>query len=165
MNIEVLQRIILDFQKSERPPLTRRDLEITPIANMSFAVVGSRRCGKTFRTYQYASELIERGVARENICRIQFHDPRLRTLSVDDLPQIDTAYFALYPEKQGKEDIFFIVFVGLLGPIVEVICVYYGVWGYGNPSFLNIPIWLPVAYSYFGLIVRRMAITNIKFFF
>jgi uncharacterized protein len=108
MNIEVLQRIILDFQKSEFPPLTRRDLEITPIANMSFAVVGSRRAGKTFRTYQYASELIERGVARENICRIQFHDPRLRTLSVDDLTQIDTAYFALYPEKQGKEDIFFI---------------------------------------------------------
>ena len=32
MNIEVLQRIILDFQKSELPPLTRLDLEITPIS-------------------------------------------------------------------------------------------------------------------------------------
>lgn len=108
MNIEVLQRIILDFQESELPPLTRRDLEITPIANMSFAVVGPRRAGKTFRTYQYVGELLAGGVARENICRVQFHDPRLRTLAAADLPLIDTAYFALFPEKRGRDEVFFV---------------------------------------------------------
>ena len=108
MNIEVLQQIIIDFQKSELPSLTARDLDITPIANMSFAVVGARRAGKTFRTFQHVRELLDRGVARENICRIQFHDPKLRMLSVDDLTLIDTAYFSLFPEKRGKEDVFFV---------------------------------------------------------
>lgn len=108
MNIEVLQRIILDFQASELPPFTNRDLAIIPIADMSFAVVGARRAGKTFRTYQYLRELLDRGVARENICRIQFHDPRLRTLAAGDLPLIDTAYFSLFPDKRGREEVFFI---------------------------------------------------------
>lgn len=108
MNIEVLQRIILDFQKSELPPLTARDMEVTPVANMSFAVVGPRRAGKTFRTYQYIGELLKSGLARENICRIQFHDPRLRTLTAADLPLIDTAYFALFPEKRGRDTVFFV---------------------------------------------------------
>jgi predicted AAA+ superfamily ATPase len=108
MNIEVLQRIILDFQEAELPSLTERDLEITPIANMSFAVVGARRVGKTFRTYQYIRELVARGVMRQNICRIQFHDPRLRALSAAELSLIDTAYFALFPEKRGREEVFFV---------------------------------------------------------
>jgi uncharacterized protein len=108
VNIGVLQRIILDFQASELPRLTKRDMAITPIANMSFAVVGARRAGKTFRTYQFIRELRDRGVALENICRIQFHDPRLRTLSAVDLTQIDTAYFALFPDKRGREEVFFV---------------------------------------------------------
>ncbi len=105
---ELLQRIILDFQKSELPPLTERSMTITPIADMSFAVVGARRTGKTFRTYQYVRELVEQGVARENICRIQFHDPRLRRMSIDEMTMIDTAYFALFPDKRGREDVYFI---------------------------------------------------------
>lgn len=57
-----------------------------------------------------------------------------------------------------KEDIFFILIVGILGPIAEIICIHYGAWAYGNPSFLGIPAWLPVGYGLFAVIVRRASI-------
>ncbi|OGV76690.1 MAG: hypothetical protein A3K19_18165 [Lentisphaerae bacterium RIFOXYB12_FULL_65_16] len=108
MNLEAMQRIILDFQTSELPTLTERELEITPIDGMSFTIVGCRRAGKTFRTYQYLSERYRGGVSRENICRIQFNDHRLQALPAAELDVIDRAYFSLFPEKRGREDVFFI---------------------------------------------------------
>ncbi len=108
MTIDVMQRIILDFQAAELPALTARELEITPIAGMSFTIVGARRVGKTFRTYQYLGELYEQGVPRQNICRVQFNDHRLQMLKAQDLDIVDRAYFALFPEKRGHEDIYFV---------------------------------------------------------
>jgi len=63
-----------------------------------------------------------------------------------------------------KEDVFFVVFTMVIGPTIEVICVYFGAWSYGNPSLLGIPIWLPLAYGIFGVLVRRTAITTVNYF-
>lgn len=108
MLFDVIQKIIVDFHKAELPLLTERELDINPIKGMSFTIVGSRRSGKTFRTYQYVAELCARGIRRENICRIQFNDHRLQNVPASELDIIDRAYFALFPEKLGREDVFFI---------------------------------------------------------
>ena len=71
MDINVLQTIIVDFQRRPLPDLTERDLELTFVRDMSLAIVGSRRCGKTYRTYQFIQQYLHEGGDAENVCRIQ----------------------------------------------------------------------------------------------
>ena len=75
---------------------------------MSIAITGVRRAGKTYRTYQYIYTLLKKGILMENICRIQFNDYRLRSLSLKELSAIEIAYFSLYPAKQTAETIYYI---------------------------------------------------------
>jgi predicted AAA+ superfamily ATPase len=75
---------------------------------MSLAIVGARRSGKTYRTYQFVRDHLERGGRIEDVCRVQFNDHRLSDLTRADLSSIDEAYYALYPEKRGREEVFFI---------------------------------------------------------
>ncbi len=46
---------------------------------------------------------------------------------------------------------FLIWSLGIMGPMLEVIGVHYGIWHYAKPDFLGIPFWLPLAYSTFGV--------------
>ena len=105
MKIELLQQIILDSHKQPLPKLSKRNLELNFISGMALGIVGSRRCGKTYRTYQFIEEMENN---RENICRIQFNDHRLSSIKSDELHVIDDAYYALFPEKRYHERVFFI---------------------------------------------------------
>lgn len=108
MNLSLFQRIIKDFQLRSLPSLTPRDLKLSFIKDMSLAIVGARRGGKTYRTYQFIDDLVQQGVPKENFCRIQFNDHRLRSISIDHLHMIDEAFYSLYPAKQTKEVVYFI---------------------------------------------------------
>jgi len=108
MNLETMQTIIRDSQKRPVPEFTRRDLGLKFIKNMSLSVVGARRCGKTFLTFQHIKGLIDQGMPVENICRIQFNDLRLSLLRAPDLMLIDQAYYALYPEKRQSAPVYFV---------------------------------------------------------
>lgn len=103
-----MQRILVDGQQRELPRLTERKLPLRFIKDMSLAVVGARRCGKTYRTHQLVAELMRKKVARQDICRVQFNDLRLARLTAQDLLTIDEAYYALYPEKRGRRRVWFI---------------------------------------------------------
>ena len=108
MNLSLFQRIIKDFQLRSLPSLTQRDLKLSFIKDMSLAIVGARRGGKTYRTYQFIDDLVQQGIPKENCCRIQFNDHRLRSVSIDHLHMIDEAFYSLYPAKQTKEVVYFI---------------------------------------------------------
>jgi len=108
MNLQLFQKIIKDFQTRLLPSLTQRDLKLSFIKDMSLAVVGARRGGKTYRTYQYIRNLVQQGILKENICRFQFNDHRLRSITIDHLQMIDEAFYSLYPGKQMKEVVYFI---------------------------------------------------------
>ena len=108
MKLQLFKKIILDFQKKELPIFIPRDHELTLIKDISISVSGPRRSGKTYRTYQFIKEYLATGKKTENICRIQFNDNKLRLLLSDDLQLIDQSYYALYPEKQNKEEVLFI---------------------------------------------------------
>jgi len=58
-----------------------------------------------------------------------------------------------------KRDFFAFVSGAVLGPIAEIIAIRYGVWNYANPSFLNIPLWLPLAWGIFTMMIVRL--TNV----
>jgi hypothetical protein len=67
-----LQRLIADFHARPLPPLTPRDTPLRFVRDVSLAIVGARRCGKTYRTYQFIRDHLERGGHIENVCRVQF---------------------------------------------------------------------------------------------
>jgi predicted AAA+ superfamily ATPase len=103
MNIETFQRIITDNQQRDKEALTERDLEIEFIPNVAVGIVGTRRSGKTYRTFQSEYE-----TDRKNVCRIQFNDHRIINITSDKLSLIDDAYYGIYPEKRNKETVLFI---------------------------------------------------------
>lgn len=56
------------------------------------------------------------------------------------------SFLVLLKWADKKEKLLF--FVGfLIGPVYDIILVPAGVWNYANPTFLNVPMWLPLAYG------------------
>ena len=108
MKIELFKQMILDFQGRGLPRFIKRDHELTLIKDVSISVSGPRRAGKTYRTYQFIQEYLDAGNKKENICRIQFNNNQLMLMRGDELQLINESYYALYPEKQDKEDVLFI---------------------------------------------------------
>ncbi len=64
-----------------------------------------------------------------------------------------------------KEDILFFVAAAVLGLIIELIGVHFGVWAYGNPSWLGIPVWIPLAYGYSSIVISKIGKTISNFGF
>lgn len=54
--------------------------------------------------------------------------------------------------------IFFLV-MAVLGSLAEAVFVHFGVWRYGNPTFLGVPLWFPLAFGTAGLIGGRLVRT------
>ena len=74
---DVVKQLILDFQEREIPQLTDRRHELKFIKDMCISIAGSRRSGKTYRTYQFVKDFISKGGSLQNICRLQFNDHRV----------------------------------------------------------------------------------------
>ncbi len=108
MDLTTFKKIILDFQTRPIPGLTVRDLGLEFIRDMSLCVVGARRAGKTYRTYQFIQDHLAAGGDIENVCRMQFNDHRLRGLTAESLSLIDEAYYASFPEKRRNAVVLFV---------------------------------------------------------
>src|SRR3989338_11062555 len=51
----------------------------------------------------------------------------------------------------------FVYFAGFaLGPVVDLTLVPTGIWSYGNPTILGVPIWLPPAYAIGAVIMVKV---------
>ena len=55
-----------------------------------------------------------------------------------------------------KKDWIWVGLMGVLAPVVDLIVVPGGGWIYPATFFGGIPVWLPLGYIVYGLIVRRM---------
>jgi predicted AAA+ superfamily ATPase len=108
MHIDLLKQIICDEQSLALPLLTARDLKLVFVPEMALTIVGARRCGKSYRTLQYVRDLVDKGLKRENVCRVLFNDHRLINIPSDQLHCIDNAYYSLYPEKRRSEKVVFV---------------------------------------------------------
>lgn len=56
-----------------------------------------------------------------------------------------------------RHDIIFFVVSAIIGATTEIIVIPFGTWHYANPSFLNIPIWLPFAWGIALMLAKRVA--------
>jgi len=61
-----------------------------------------------------------------------------------------------------KQDIYFFIIAAIIGSIGEIVCVHFGAWQYPNPTFLGIPIWLPFAWGFATILIKRIAETCVK---
>jgi hypothetical protein len=56
-------------------------------------------------------------------------------------------------------DICFFLVIAVLGTMAEMVFVYFGIWRYANPTFMEVPVWFPVAFGTTGLVGGRLAQT------
>jgi len=61
-----------------------------------------------------------------------------------------------------NHDAYFFVVGAIVGPIGEIVAVSFGVWQYANPSFLGIPIWLPLVWGLAVVLIKRIAEVFVK---
>ena len=45
-----------------------------------------------------------------------------------------------------KHDAYFFIAAAIIGPVGEIVVIYFGAWSYANPTILGIPVWLPLAW-------------------
>ncbi len=61
-----------------------------------------------------------------------------------------------------KHDVYFFVVGTVLGPIGEVVAIYFGAWQYTNPTFLGIPMWLPIVWGLAAVLIKRISELFVK---
>jgi predicted AAA+ superfamily ATPase len=104
--LEMLKEIILDFQSEMLFTGIKRHLHYELVKGKAFVCIGVRRCGKSTLLYQIIEDLEGQGVKRENILYINFFDDRLTEIKHGHLSLIIEAYYSLYPEKKGTEEVY-----------------------------------------------------------
>ncbi len=104
--LEKLKEIILDSQRAELVTGTQRQTQIVSVAGKATVCIGVRRSGKSTLMCQIMSDLLKKGVPRENILHLNFFDDRLHGLQQMGLGIILEAYFGLYPHKKESEVVY-----------------------------------------------------------
>ena len=104
--LEILKEIILDFQSETLDTGVKRHLQYDIVKGKAFVCIGVRRCGKSTLLYQIIEALENQGVKRENIVYINFFDDRLTEIKFGKLALIMEAYYSIYPEKKGAEEVY-----------------------------------------------------------
>jgi predicted AAA+ superfamily ATPase len=104
--IETLKEMILDFQQHEMDVGVRRRLDVSLMKGKAFVCIGVRRCGKSTLVNQLVMDALEKGLKRENVLYVNFFDDRIQEPLQGNLNLILEAYFSLYPEKKGHEEVF-----------------------------------------------------------
>jgi predicted AAA+ superfamily ATPase len=104
--LELLKEIILDFQSETLDTGVKRHLQYDIVKGKAFVCIGVRRCGKSTLLYQIIDALENQGVKRENIVYINFFDDRLTEIKLGNLSLIMEAYYSIYPEKKGTEEVY-----------------------------------------------------------
>lgn len=98
---------IADFEAQGLPELFERDLSLGAIdkparGNLVTVVVGTRRCGKTYRLYQQMKELLDQGVGFDRMLYFNFEDERLKPYEPTLLGDVVDTFYALHPDAREE---------------------------------------------------------------
>ena len=109
----LVQEKILDFEKLGIPEVFNRELQLLPIQkparnNLAQVLVGTRRCGKTYRLFQEMHDIVAAGYNPRNILYFNFEDERLKPYSAALLSDVLDTFFAMRPA--AKEEGCFLFF-------------------------------------------------------
>lgn len=97
----IVKSRLLEYWENEVPKYVRRDIEVTHIKDMVTTIVGVRKCGKTFLTYQVVDELLKEEVirSRRQVCYLHFDDEQLMGFSVENLHLIDRIFYSFFDSE------------------------------------------------------------------
>lgn len=98
----LVQQKILDFEQLGIPEVFDRDLPLLPVQrpdrnNLAQVVVGTRRCGKTYRLFQEMRDVVRAGYSPNVMLYFNFEDERLKPYSPSLLTDVLDTFFALHP--------------------------------------------------------------------
>ena len=103
----LVQEKILDFEQMGIPEVFNRDLQLLPIQkparnNLAQVIVGTRRCGKTYRLFQEMRDVIAMGYKHETMLYFNFEDERLKPYSSELLGDVLDTFFAMHPAAREE---------------------------------------------------------------
>lgn len=104
--IEILKTIILDAQTNRPETGIPRHMRMGSVKGKATICIGVRRSGKSTYMSQIIQQLIDKGVAPENILSLNLFDDRLHKLQHEGLGAIVDAFYSLYPEKKQSETVY-----------------------------------------------------------
>ena len=65
-----------------------------------------------------------------------------------------SAFILIWFSSREEKILYFACFI--LGPLFDLLLVPRGVWSYANPTFFNVPLWLPAAYGIGTVIIVKI---------
>lgn len=106
------EQLVAEYLAFELPPFVSRKavIESLPVParrDLITAIIGVRRCGKTFHLFQLMDALARSGVPRELMLYFPFDDDRLGELDELTASRVLDAYYALVPQAQHGCYLFF----------------------------------------------------------
>lgn len=109
---DLVARKIKDFEQQGVPQVFERDLDLgnpqePKRDNIVHVIVGTRRCGKTYRLYQEMRRLQDQGIELDRMLYFNFEDERLRPYEPSLLADVLDTFHALYPAARGEGAYFF----------------------------------------------------------
>jgi hypothetical protein len=99
---EIIKERILDFHEEGIPEYVPRDMDLVHFKDMATTIVGGRKTGKTYLTYQFIDRMIQEGTIESvrDVCYLHFDDESLMALKTSDLSKIDRIFLSLGPLKK-----------------------------------------------------------------
>lgn len=105
--LQSLREVTEEGLLREFQPKSPRDKTIISIPDVVSICIGVRRCGKSTLMESLILRLLREGVSRDNILCINFADDRLLGLQSGGWDALFSAYYGRFPEKRGKETVYF----------------------------------------------------------
>ncbi|MEK6816996.1 MAG: AAA family ATPase, partial [Nanoarchaeota archaeon] len=96
MDIDNIKKYLVDFQS--------RDFDIKPRAlniresSKIQTIIGARRVGKTYLLFNKIRDIESSGISRKQVIYVNFEDPALNEIKYDEIKEIISAQWSLYPE-------------------------------------------------------------------
>ena len=95
----ILAEVMREFYELGVPDDVKpREVEFLEKRNVATVIIGMRRTGKTYVTYQRMRDLVASGVPLERIVQVNFDDDRLKGVKLEHLRFIGDIHAELYPD-------------------------------------------------------------------
>ena len=106
----LLKERMLDFLQAGIPAYIKRDAVVTHIKDMVTTIVGGRKTGKTYLTYQVIDDLLKSGKIESlnHVCYLHFDDEALVAMTPTDLARIDRVFLSLLKRTDSERTLLFI---------------------------------------------------------
>ncbi len=107
---DIIRERILDFHQAGIPEFIRRDITVNHVKDMVTTIVGGRKTGKTYLTYQIIDDLLRERKIRslKQVCYLHFDDEVLSLLKTEDLSRIDRIFLSVLGGDGEKESLLFV---------------------------------------------------------